>query len=712
MTLKKLVLKPGVNRENTRYYNENGWYVSQWVRFRQGTPEKIGGYERLSDNTFVGICRSLGNWVTLGGVNLLGVGTNAKFYVESGGAYFDITPYRTFFTSGTLSNPFSTTNASVAVSVSSTAHGLRAGDVVFFTGATAVGGVPAAELNTRHTVTSVTNANTYVITVPTAATSTVSSAGGTVAYRYYAYYQTLTNPFSTTSGSTTVVVDATAHGAILGDTVYFSNASAVGGLTINGAYTITQIINVNSYQIVAASAATSTAGPGGGTVYAEYELNSGTEIQSPSSGWGAYTWGAGTWGIGLIANVQLGLWSQSNFGEDLVYAPHVGPLCYWSYQLNGFTGRGVEVATLTGANDVPALVGGVLVSDVSRFVIAFGASEVLTGVYDPMLIRWSDQETVVNWAASATTQAGSARLSHGSEIVSKIQTRQEILVWTDSALYSLQYVGPPAVWAPQLLASSISIIGPNATAMAAGVAYWMGNGKFYSYNGTVTTLKCDLRKFIFQDFNFSQALQVVSGSNEEFNEVWWFYPSTDSLVPDKYVIYNYLEAVWSYGTLTRYAWLDKSTRDYPMASTEDRIVYHDIGVDDNTTPTTLPIESFIESAEFDIDDGDHFGFVRRMLPDLTFTGSTAANPSVIMTLYPMDNSGSGFGTSLGGLDSATVTRSVSVPVEQFTGQVYIRVRGRQMVMRIASTDVGVEWQLGAPRIDIRQDGRRGGSFDG
>jgi hypothetical protein len=248
--------------------------------------------------------------------------------------------------------------------------------------------------------------------------------------------------------------------------------------------------------------------------------------------------------------------------------------------------------------------------------------------------------------------------------------------------------------------------------MAAGVAYWMGNGKFYSYNGSVSTLKCDLRKFIFQDFDYDQALQVVAGSNEEFNEVWWFYPTANSTVPNRYVIYNYLEQVWSYGELTRYFWLDKSTRDYPMAAAADKIIYHEIGVDDLATGSTLPIESFIESTEFDIDDGDHFGFIYRMLPDLTFSGSTANNPSVVMTMYPMDNSGSGFGTSLGGLDSATVTRSVAVPVEQFTGQVYVRVRGRQLVMRIASTAAGVTWQLGAPRIDIRQDGRRGGSFSG
>jgi len=712
MTLRKLTLKPGVNRENTRYFNESGWYDSQWVRFRQGTPEKIGGYQRLSSSTFTGICRSLGNWVTLTTVNLLGIGTNVKFYIESGQTYYDITPYRTFDSAGTLTNPFSTTNTSTSVNVADTAHGLRPGDVVFFTGATAVGGVPADEFNTRHTVTTIVDANNYTITVITAATSTAGPGGGTVAYQYYAYFQTLTNPFSTTNLSTTVVVSATAHGALVGDTVTFSNASAVGGITINGPYVITEVTTVNSYKITAASPATSTAGPGGGTVYAKYELNTGTEIQEATSGWSASTWGTGTWGIGVTENAQIGLWTQSNFGEDLVYAPHGGPICFWSYQTNGINNRGVEVQTLLGASNVPTEVGLVLVSDVSRFVFAFGCNSIASPTYDPMRIRWSDQESVVNWQVGADSQAGGARLSYGSEIVARLQTRQEILVWTDSALYSIQYVGPPAIWAPQLLSSNISIIGPNSVAMASGVAYWMGNGKFYYYNGNINTLRCDLRKFIFQDFNYDQALQVVAGSNEEFNEVWWFYPSIGSTVPNKYVVYNYLEDVWSYGSLTRYAWLDKTTRDYPMSAGEDKIIYQEIGVDDQSTAVTLPIEAYIESSEFDIEDGDSFGFVYRILPDLTFSGSTASNPSVLMTLYPMNNSGSGYGNSVGGTDSATVTRSVAVPIEKFTGQVYVRIRGRQMVLRIASTDLGVDWQLGAPRIDIRPDGRRGGSFSG
>lgn len=706
MPLKKLTLKPGVNRENTRYYNENGWFVSQWVRFRQGTPEKIGGFIRFSQYTFEGICRSLWNWVTLAGLNLLGVGTNKKFYLEQGGVYYDITPFIVTSTTGAITNPFTTTNASTTVNVTDTAHGLAVGDIVEFSGAVAVGGVPATELNARHTVDTVVDANNYTIEVTTPATSSAGPAGGTVTYTYFSFTATLTNPFSTTSGSPLVNVTQTAHGAKIGDYVIFSNATAVGGLTINGEYTVTSVVDANNYVITAASNASSTAGPGGGTVYANYLLPTGNEIQSPTSGWGGGPWNFGTWGNGGAGVSPIRIWSQSNFGEDLVFAYRNGPLCLWDAS-GTVNNRGVQVQTLAGASDVPDEVGLVLVSDISRFVFAFGCNDVFSPTYDPMLIRWSDQESVVDWTPSATTQAGSIRLSAGSEIVARLQTRQEVLAWTDSALYSLQYVGAPIVWSATLMGDNLSIVGPNSVAMGAGIAYWMGNGKFYFYNGSVQTLRCDLRQFIFDDFNFDQSVQVVAGSNEAFNEIWWFYPTANSLVPNRYVVYNYLEDVWYYGEMTRYAWIDHVVRDKPIAATGDKLVYHEVGYDDQSGVTPAPLVSFIESTEFDIDDGDRFGFVYRILPDVTFEASTVTNPAVTFTLYPMANSGSGFGTSIGGTDTRSVVRSATFPVEKFTGQVYVRVRGRQMVLRVASTDLGVAWQLGAPRIDIRQDGRRG-----
>jgi hypothetical protein len=358
----------------------------------------------------------------------------------------------------------------------------------------------------------------------------------------------------------------------------------------------------------------------------------------------------------------------------------------------------------------------IFVSDTSRFVFAFGCNDYGSSVQDPMLVRCSDQESVTNWTPSATNQAGSIRLSHGSELITCVQTRQEIVVFSDSSLYSFQYQGPPAVWSSQLLGDNISIIGPNAAIIASGVIYWMGVDKFYKYDGRTQTLRCDLRQFIFQDINQSQSAQVFAGTNEGFNEVWWFYCSSGSIEIDRYVTFNYFEnngeGVWAYGTLGRTAWLDSGLRDYPLAATYSyNLVNHEQGNDDNENDVALPIEALISSAEFDIDDGDHFGFVWRMLPDITFRGSDTDSPQVTMTLIPMQNSGSGYNNpiSLGGNANATVTRTSTTVIEQFTGQVYVRVRGRQMILQIESNQLGCTWQLGSPRIDIKQDGRRGNS---
>jgi hypothetical protein len=615
MPLKKLTLKPGVNKENTRYANEeNGWYECDKVRFRQGTPEKIGGWQRISANTFLGVCRSLWNWVTLGGLNLLGVGTNLKFYIERGGTYYDITPIRATTTLGT-------------------------------------------------------------------------------------------NPF-TGNGTTTVTVTAPSHGAITGDFVTFSGVTGTYASVLNAQFQIT-VVNINSYTITTPSVVAAGA-TGGSAVSAAYQINVGPEFVAPLVGWGAGTWGAGTWGTGGTSNSTLRLWSQSNFGEDLVFGPRGGAMYYWD-ATSGVGTRAVELSTLAGASGVPTVQNFIFVSDINRFVFAFGCNDYGSVVQDPMLIRWSAQESAVNWTPAATNQAGSLRLSHGSELVSAIQTRQELVVFTDSALYSLQYNGSELVWGAQLLGDNLSIVGQNAVAVGSGVVYWMGVDKFYAYDGRVQTLPCDLRRYVFQDFNQTQAQQVFAGTNEGFNEVWWFYCSANSTTVDRYVVFNYLEKIWYYGALARTAWLDSGLQDYPIAATyANNIVQHENGVDDNTTGTPIAIEAYIESSEFDIEDGQNFGFVWRMLPDVTFTGSTAQNPSAVMTLIPMKGSGSGFNDpqSEGGSSSASVTRTATVPIEQFTNIVYIRVRGRQMIMKMASTGLGVTWQLGHPRIDVRMDGRR------
>jgi hypothetical protein len=626
MPLKKLTLRPGVNKENTRYTNENGWYECDKVRFRQGTPEKIGGWAPLSASTFQGICRSLSNWITLANINLLGVGTNLKFYVEQGGIYNDITPLRTTVTIN--NNPFALT-ASTTVTVTDTAHGCTTGDFVTFSGAVDIGGVgtnvTASVLNREFQVT-VVDANTYTIQI-------------------------------------SVV----------------PNATAIAG------------------------------SPGGGAaVVAAYQIPVGPAVAIPLSGWGAGTWGSGSWGLTSTSGSALRLWSQSNFGEDLIFGPRGGNLYYWDASA-GVSTRAVALSSLSGANGVPTVQNFIAVSDISRFVFAFACNEIGSSVQDPLLIRWSDQESATDWTPAATNQAGSLRLSFGSEIVAAIQTRQEIVVFTDSALYSLQYLGAPEVWGAQLLGDNISIESQNAVAIGSGVVYWMGVDKFYKYDGRVNTLKCDLRRHVFGDINQDQGSQIFAGTSEGFNEVWWFYCSAGSTTINRYVVYNYLEEIWYYGTMERTAWLDSGLLDFPIAATyHNNIVLHENGVDDNVTGTPVAINAYIESAEFDIEDGQNFGFIWRMLPDVTFTGSTISNPSLNMTLIPMKGSGSGFNTpqSLGGSSSAAVTRTATVPIEQFTNIVYIRVRGRQLIMKAESTGLGVTWQLGSPRIDVRPDGRR------
>lgn len=627
MPLKKILPKPGVNRENTRYTNEGGWYSCDKIRFRQGTPEKLGGWQYISTTNYLGVCRSMWPWATLNGNPYLGAGTNLKYYIYWSGSYYDITPIRA--SSVINNNPFALT-ASPTVTVTDTAHGCVTGDFVTFSGAVNIGAagtnVTAAVLNQQYQVT-VVDPNTYTITL------------------------SLT-----------------------------PNATAIAG------------------------------SPGGGAaVTATYQINTGTSIAVPLSGWGAGGWGAGGWGTGATSSSALRVWNHQNFGEDLIYGPRGGALYYWS-AVSGLGTRGVALSSKTGASDVPQSQNLFLVSDTSRFVLAFGCPDYGSSTLDPMLIRWSDQENAVNWTPSATNQAGSVRLSHGSQISAVSQVRQEILVWTDTSLYSLQYLGPPIVWGSQLLSDSTSIISDRAAATAAGVTYWMGDEKFYAYDGRVNAVNCDLRQYVFGDFNFDQSAQVFASTNQQFNEIWWFYCSAASTQIDRYVIYNYMEKAWYYGTLGRTAWVDASVVNaHPIAATySNNLVYHEIGTDDVTSITPAPIEAYITSAEFDIDDGDRFGFVWRVLPDVTFRGSTTTTPSATLTLLPLQNSGSGYNSpaSFGGSDNGVISRTATVPIEAFTQQVNIRVRGRQMSLKVGSSALGVQWQLGACRLDIRPDGRK------
>ena len=631
MPLQKLVFRPGVNKENTNYSGEGGWFECDKVRFRSGFPEKIGGWTRFSNDQFLGTCRSLNNWTTLNGTGLLGVGTNSKMYLNKGGAYFDITPIfdTTVNASTATSGPFFASNGSNTITVVDATYNPELNDYVIFSGSANLGGnVTSTVINTQYQVTSVVNSTAYTVTIPVTA-----------------------------------------------------NASDTGH--------------------------------GGNAVTITYLLPTGNDVYTIGTGWGAGPWSRGTWGSGYTTGIgsQLRVWTQDNFGEDFIFAPRGGELYYWD-ATTGVTSRAVTLESAANAaafsgQFVPNKTNQIISSAVQRFVICFGANSYDPGdpntPFDPLLVRWSDQENAFDWVQEVTNQAGEQRLTIGSTIIQAVNTRQEIVVFTDAAVYSMQYLGPPYVWGFQLLQDNISIMSPKSAITINNVTYWMGKDKFFMYSGRVETLPSSLRQFIFNNLNSDQAWQVFAASNEAYSEVWWFYPSVGSNVVNSYVVYNYLDRVWYYGTMGRTAWLDSGTLPFPLAADYNRrLLNHENGDDDVSGPAAAPINAYIQSSDFDIGDGHNFGFVWRILPDVTFAGSTVQNPVCTMVVKPRLNAGSAYGTP----NDNTVTRTQEFPVEQFTGQVYTRIRGRQMAFRIESASIGVAWQLGSPRIDIRPDGRR------
>jgi len=711
MPLQKILFKPGVNKENTRYTTEGGWYEADKIRFRQGNPEVIGGWEPLSASTFQGVCRSLWNWVTLGGDNLIGVGTNLKFYINQGGLYYDVTPIRA--TSTINNNPFVLT-ASTTVTVTDTNHGCVTGDFVTFSGAATIGGggtnVTAAVLNQQFQVT-VLDANTYtiVISVTPNATAIAGSPGGGASV--VATYQINVGP--------AIPVPLVGWGA----GPWGSPPPAGGtigtwgyGLTSTSALRLWNQINYGQDLVY---------GPRTGAIYywtANNGVNTRGVLLSSLGGTVSFTNASPTVVTSTILYTEGAALQFS--GGSLPTGVTAGTT-YYVFEVNGLTfklltagGAAVNTTssgtgTVSNIVDVPTVQNNMTVSDASRFLIAFGCNDYGSNILDPMLIRWSAQDDIYNWTPDPTNQAGFTRLSHGSEIVATVQTRQEIVVFTDVSIYSLQYLGPPYVWASQLLGDNISIMSPNSAVIASGIVYWMGVDKFYSYDGRVQTLNCDLRRFIFGDINQEQSLQVFSGTNEGFNEVWWFYCSANATAIDKYVIYNYVEKIWYYGTMSRTAWLDSGLQSYPIAANyfpntlTGNLINHETGLNDNTTGTAVAIDAYISSSEFDIGDGHNFGFVWRVIPDLTFENAentpAGALPTVSMTLYGLVNSGSGVTSTA---SQPVAKSSTYVITEQFTGQIYTRMRGRQMIFKISSNQVNTCWQLGAPRIDIRPDGRR------
>lgn len=699
MPLQKVLFKPGVNRENTRYTTEGGWYECDKIRFRQGNPEKIGGWKPFTYTTYLGVCRSLWNWVTLVGESLVGVGTNLKFYVLKGGDYFDITPIRRTVT---LTDPFTATDGSDVITVTDVNHGCVDGDYVAYSGdgITGLGGNITSGVLTGTFQLTYLDANSYTITVSATANATDaagSPGGGTVVTQY----ETNVGPDSQVPllgwgagpwGKGTWGVGQSTESAIqLWNQSNFGQ-DLIYGPRGGGVYYWSASVGYSPVQITL-----SIADPCVVTLPAGFSLNDGVPISFTSTG--SLPTGLSVGQVYFVANSTGGTFNVTTDigGTPIATSGAQSGLQYLS-------SKGVDLS-IAGDSDAPLFQNYVAVSDVSRFVVVFGTNDYGQTYLDPMLIRWSDQEDPYTWSPAATNQAGSIRLSHGSEIVTAVQARQEFVVFTDQAIYSMQYIGTPYVWSTNLMGDNVSIVGPNAAVIGSGVVYWMGVDKFYTYNGRVQTLNCDLRRYVFSDFNHLQRSQVFAGTNEGFNEVWWFYCSANSDQIDRYVVYNYLENVWYYGTMGRTAWLDSGLLPLPIAATyNNNIVQHEDGVDDNETGTPVALEANISSSEFDIGDGHNFGYVWRVLPDLTFDGSSSSpTPQVAMTLYPLQNSGSGVGNSV----SAGITRGSTYTVtEKFSGQVYTRVRGRQMILKIASNQLGTTWQLGAPRIDIRPDGRR------
>lgn len=756
--LQKLQFRPGLNREGTDYSNEGGWYDGDKIRFRSGFPEKLGGWTRATSGRFFrGVCRAMINWVDLANNNLIGLGTNVKYYINRAlGLYYDITPLA--HTSTGLTNPFTTTSGSRDIRVTDAGYSPIVGQFVVFSGATGFNGISATALNTEFQITQIVNSTIYIITLPLSVSppNASGSGGGTVDAAYQLQpglpANTIGNGFgagvwngvnvATTYSATLTYTSGTTPWELLNASSTTINVNDTTGFPATG----TIIIDA---EIITYTGVTSTSftgcvrGTNGSTaVIHGYRPTAGTPTAPTIYGvlgfLGTTGWGNATTGAGVGLTLKLRLWTHDNFGEDLLLAVRGGPIYYWANNVSSFP-RAVRLNDTSPPpyqTDVPIVATNqVIVSDVSRFVIAMGCNDYGSVDFDPMLVRWSDQENPLVWEPMATNQAGSQRLTNGSYIVQAKKNRQEINIWTDSAIYSMQYLGPPYVWGFQLIMDNISIISPNSAIIVNNIAYWMGVDKFYIYSGRVETLPCALRQYIFQDISFDQREQVVAGSNEGYNEVWWFYVSNAEVasaisenrppVVDKYIIYNYLERLWYYGSLPRSFWLDSPLQTNPMSAicgqlevspgvfknvdtNYGTILFQESGVDDSANEVTEPINAYVQSSDFDIGDGHNFGFVWRILPDVNFNGSNVNQPFVTMTVRPRQNAGAAYGFA----DNPQVqSYNDYFPVRQYTvqefnGQVYTRLRARQMAFRIESNTLGVAWQLGSPRIDIKQDGRR------
>jgi len=640
MVLQKMQFRPGINTELPDYANENGWNDGDKIRFREGYPEKIGGWAKKGDNQFIGAARAMKHWTTLDRDNLIGIGTSLKYFIEDGGVFYDITPIRE--TTGAGDVTFSASQGSSVITVSDTNHGAREGDFVTFSGAASLGGaMTAAVLNQEY----------QIQTAPTTGTYTINARAATTGINQY----------------------------------------YTGGAIDDSAALVT-----------ATSGDTNT---GGSSTVGAYQIQTGVDVTLFGNGWGAGVWSRGAWNSRATIVVQseiLRLWQHDTFGEDLIYNIRNGPIFYWDAS-GGASQRGIFLKDLNGAQDSPIVAKQVIVSDVDRHVIAFGCNPLGSNVQDPLLIRFSAQENPADWRPLTTNTAGDLRIGSGTAIIQAVETRQEILVFTDQALHSMQFIGPPYTFGINRISENITIRSPNAAVAIGDAVYWMGKDQFYVYNGNVNQLDCTVREKILRDINDDQLEKIFVGVNSGYQEIWWFYPSLTSNDVDKYVVYNYDANIWYYGTLNRTAWVDRGVTDYPVAAGTDGILYnHEYEADDQSGAAPVAIESFIQSAPIDLGDGEVFSYVRRLIPDVTFRNSTNSSPQVDFTVDAFNYNG-GLQVSS---DTANIVKSASVPIEQYTEKVDLRVRGRSIAIKISSDQVGTTWRTGLNRLDIRPDGKR------
>lgn len=706
MPLTKLQFKPGINREITKYSNEGGWVDCDKIRFRFGYPEKFGGWEKMSTNTYQGTARRLHNWLALDGSNFLGVGTHLKYYIEEGGTFNDITPVRA---STTNSTTFSATNGSANITVTESNHGAAEGDFVTFSQAVSLGGnVTAAILNAEHQIVSVTDANNYVITVSVTANASDSGNGGSGTDAVYQISVGLNSQVGGTGwGSSTW--GGTTAGALT-TTLAEDLDNSETGVDVNdetGITTDNDVILVGD-ELMLVSATTDdntltvTRGHSGTTATthsngATVRLAVGNVLSTDDF----VAWGA----AGVVATAtELRVWSHDNFGEDLFINPRDGGVYRWD-KTNGLGTRAVEISTLSGAENTPTIAKQVLVSDQGH-VFAFGANTYATTTQDPLLVRFSSFDNPLVYTVSATTSAGFLSIGSGSEFVQAVKTKREILVFTDISLHTLRYLGAPLYYGIEQISSNITIAGPSAAVATQDFVFWMGKDNFYVYAGGTQTLPCTVKDKVFLDFNSQQADKVVAGINSEYSEVIWFYPSESNSLNnggtgdiDKYVVYNYGQKIWYFGTLARTAWLDRGIRTFPIAAGSSYLFNHETGYDDDGSAMT----SFIESAPMDIGDGDKFSLIQKVIPDLTFEGSVnQSTPAANFTIKARNEPGEDYGNT----SSGTTTRTATSPVELFTNQINLRARGRSFALRVDSSATGMKWKLGTPRVNIRPDGRR------